>query len=43
MRISDIAAAVTGEGIMGKYTGGDDRPSRHEIRHLAYQLYEARG
>jgi hypothetical protein len=34
MRISDVAAALTGEGIMAKDTGGDDHPSRDEIRQL---------
>ena len=43
MTISDIAAALTGEGVMTKYTGGRERPSRDEIARLAYHLYETRG
>jgi hypothetical protein len=38
-----IAAALTGEGVMTKYTGGRDRPSRDEIARLAYHFYETRG
>jgi hypothetical protein len=29
--------------MMGKYTGGRDRPSRDEIARLAHQFYETRG
>ena len=43
MMISDIAAILTGEGVMTKYTGGGERPSPDEIARLAYQLYETRG
>jgi hypothetical protein len=43
MTISNIAAALTGEGMMGKYTGGRERPSRDEIARLAYRFYETRG
>ena len=43
MTISDIAAALTGEGLMTKYTGGGERPSRDEIARLAYHFYEGRG
>jgi hypothetical protein len=43
MTISDIAAIVTGERMMTKYTGGHKRPSRNEIARLAYHFYEARG
>ena len=43
MTISDIAAALTGEGVMTKNTGGRERPSQDEIARLAYQLYETRG
>ena len=43
MRRSDIRAALTGEGMMTKYTGGSERPSRDEIARLAYHLYETRG
>jgi hypothetical protein len=38
-----IAAALTGERVMTKYTGGRDRPSRDEIARLAYHFYETRG
>jgi hypothetical protein len=43
MTLSDIAARITGEGSMAKYTGGRDGPSRDEIAELAYQFYEKRG
>ena len=43
MTIADVAAALTGERVFGKYTGGDPPPSREEIARLAYQFYEARG
>jgi hypothetical protein len=43
MTIADVAAALTGEGVFGKHTGGDPLPSREEIARLAYQFYEARG
>ena len=43
MTISDIAAAITGEGTMSKYTGGRTRPSRDEIAWLAYHFYDTRG
>lgn len=44
MTISEIAEALTGDGMMTKHTGGGrERPSRDEIERLAYQLYEARG
>jgi hypothetical protein len=43
MRRSDIEAAVTGERVMAKYTGGRDRPSQGEIARLAYYFYEVRG
>jgi Protein of unknown function (DUF2934) len=43
MTIEDIAAALTGERVFTKYTGGDERPSRDEIARLAYHLYETRG
>jgi Protein of unknown function (DUF2934) len=43
MKISEIAATLTGEGMMSKNTsGGQDAPS-DEIARLAYCLYEARG
>jgi hypothetical protein len=51
MTICDIAAAVTGERMMAKYTGRrmrpqctrGHRPSRDEIARLAYHFYETRG
>jgi hypothetical protein len=43
MTISDITATLTGERIMTKYTGGQERPSRDEIARLAYHFYEMRG
>jgi hypothetical protein len=43
MMISEIAATVTGERMMAKYTGGRERPSRDEIARLAYRFYELRG
>jgi hypothetical protein len=43
MTIADIAATLTGERMMTKYTGGRDRPSRDEIARLAYHFYETRG
>lgn len=41
--ISDIAAILTGEGVLTKYTGDLERPSRDEIARRAYELYEAGG
>jgi hypothetical protein len=43
MTLSDIPAALTGERTMTKNTDGRHRPSRDEIAHLAYNLYETRG
>jgi hypothetical protein len=43
MTISDIPVILTGEGMMTKYTGGQERPSRDEIARLAYHFYETRG
>jgi hypothetical protein len=43
MTISDIAATLTGERLMTKYTGGHERPSCNEIARLAYRFYEWRG
>jgi hypothetical protein len=43
MMLSDIAAALTGEAMLTKYTGGDAPPSRDAIARLAYQLYNMRG
>ena len=43
MRTSDIAAILTGEGLLTKNTGGVEPPSRDEIARLAYHFYERRG
>jgi hypothetical protein len=43
MTISDIAATLTAERMMTKYTGGRDRPSRDQIARLAHHFYETRG
>jgi hypothetical protein len=43
MTFSDIAATLTGEGLITKYTGGRERPSRDEIARLAFHFYERRG
>jgi len=43
MMISDIAAILTGERLLTKYTGGPKPPSRGEIARLAYHFYETRG
>ena len=43
MTVSDLIAALTGEGTMTKYTGGRDFPSQDEIARLAYHFYETRG
>jgi hypothetical protein len=43
MKHFNIEAALTGEGMMAKDTGGAEPPSRDEIARLAYHLYEARG
>ena len=43
MTTSDIAAVVTGEGLLTKDTGGVEAPSRDEIARLAYHFYETRG
>ncbi|HSC06644.1 MAG TPA: DUF2934 domain-containing protein [Steroidobacteraceae bacterium] len=43
MTLSDIAARITGEGSMAKYTGGGTSPTRDEIARLAYHFYERRG
>jgi hypothetical protein len=43
MTLSGIASALAAEGIITKYTGGRDRPTRDEIARLAYHFYETRG
>lgn len=39
----EVAATLTGERMMAKYTGGRAGPSREEIARLAYHLFETRG
>ena len=41
--LTDLAARVTGEHSLTKYTGGRHRPSRDEIARLAHQFFETRG
>ena len=36
-----IIAAITGDGWMGKDTGGRQRPTREEVSKLAYNRYVA--
>ena len=43
MMTSDIAAILTGEAMLTKYTRGPEPPSRDEIARLAYHIYETRG
>ena len=43
MTTSDIAAILTGERMLTKYTGSLEPPSRDEIARLAYHFYETRG
>jgi hypothetical protein len=43
MTTSDIAAILTGERMLTKYTGGVEPPARDEIARLAYHIYETRG
>jgi len=43
MTTSDIAAIVTGERMLAKYTGGRELPSTAEIARRAYHFYEMRG
>ena len=43
MMMFDIAALLTGERMLTKYTGGVEPPSRDEIARLAYHFYETRG
>jgi len=38
-----IAADITGEWVMGEYTGGRLSPTHDEIAQLAFSLYESRG
>jgi len=43
MTSADMAATLTGERMMSKYTGARRRPSRDEIARLAYHLFETHG
>jgi len=43
MTLFNIAASLTGEGSMAKYTGGRFHPTRDEIARLAYHFFESRG
>jgi hypothetical protein len=43
MTPSEIVAALVGERMMTKFTGGRQRPSRDEIARLAHYFFEARG
>ena len=43
MMTYDIAAVLTGERMLTKYTGDLERPSPDEIARLAYHLYEKAG
>ncbi len=38
MTFADIAATLTGERMMTKYTGARERPSRVEIARLAHHF-----
>jgi Protein of unknown function (DUF2934) len=41
--MTKVAARLTVERGVAKYTGGRDRPSWDEIARLAYSFYETRG
>jgi len=43
MTTFDIAAILTGERMVAKYTGSVERPSRDEIARLAFHIYETGG
>ena len=43
MTVTELAASITAEGALGKFTGGRQSPSTDEIARLAYQRYEMRG
>ena len=43
MTLLPIEAAVTGERLIAKCTGGQERPSQGEIARLAYYFYQIRG
>jgi len=38
-----VAADITGEWSMGKYTGGQTSPTHEEIAQVAFSLYESHG
>jgi hypothetical protein len=43
-KLADIVVAdTTGQGGMGKYTGGQTSPTHDEIARLAFSFYESRG
>jgi hypothetical protein len=43
MTLSAIAATLTGEQMLARYTGGRHSPSRDEIARLAYHFFEKFG
>jgi hypothetical protein len=43
MTLSDLAARVTGEYLVAKYTGHPEWPSPAEVARLAYEFYEING
>jgi hypothetical protein len=43
MTLSDLAARVTGEYMVAKYTGDRGCPSPAKIARLAYEFYELHG
>lgn len=43
MTLSDLAAIVTGERMVTKFTGDPEYPSQSEIARLAYEFYEMNG
>jgi hypothetical protein len=43
MTSADFVAKLTGERLMGKYTGRNANPRQDEIARLAYDFYETRG
>jgi len=43
MMTSNIVAILTGERMIGKNTGGRERPSCDESSRRGYDFYEARG
>ena len=43
MTFADLAAKVTGEDLVTKFTSDSECPSRAEIARLAYEFYEMHG